>query len=93
MSKIHKFTSTGNKIYRHGDVLAAWNKGIPKPTSLQVALTEKCGLRCEFCSVVNRENQYEIPYEALIEATSRFIQLGIKTVEITGGERPAPRRV
>ena len=88
MSKLHQFTSTGTKLHRNADVLSAWNSGIPAPNSLQVAVTEKCGLRCEFCSVVNRENQYEIPYEDLLKATKKFIDLGIKTVEITGGGDP-----
>ena len=88
MSKLHKFTSTGNKIYRHGDVLSAWNNGIPKPTSLQIALTEKCTLSCAFCSVVNREKTQEIPYADLMNATLAFMKLGIKTVEITGGGDP-----
>ena len=87
-SKLHKFTSTGNKIYRNGDVLSAWNSGIPVPNSLQVALTERCTLKCEFCSVVNREKTQEIPYEDLMKATRKFIDLGIKTVEITGGGDP-----
>ena len=88
MSKLKSFTSTGSKILRHGDVLKDWNKGIPRPQSIQIALTEKCSLRCEFCSVVNREKTYELLYEDLIEATTNFINLGIKTVEITGGGDP-----
>lgn len=88
MSKLHQFTSTGNKLLRHGDVLSDWNMGMPTPTSLQVALTERCTLKCEFCSVVNREKTQEIPYEDLLRATKQFIDLGIKTVEITGGGDP-----
>ncbi len=88
MNKLKSFTSTGSKILRHGDVLSDWNEGMPTPTSLQVALTEKCTLRCEFCSVVNREKSYEINFDDLMAATTKFIALGIKTVEITGGGDP-----
>ena len=88
MSKLHKFTSTGNKLYRNADILSAWNFGTPVPNSLQVALTEKCTLKCEFCSVVNREKTQELSYADLMNATMKFIDLGIKTVEITGGGDP-----
>lgn len=88
MSKLKTFTSTGNKLLRHGALLDDWGSGIPKAQSLQVALTEKCTLRCEFCSVVNREKTYEIAYGDLLKATKKFIDLGIKTVEITGGGDP-----
>lgn len=88
MGKLETFTSMGNKILRHGTLLADWNNGVPKPQSLQIALTEKCSLRCKFCSVVNREKTQEIPYNDLIAATTKFIDLGIKTVEITGGGDP-----
>lgn len=88
MSKLKTFTSTGNKLIRHGSLLNDWNNGIPKPQALQIALTEKCNLRCTFCSVVNRDKQYEINFDDLISATDNFIRLGIKTVEITGGGDP-----
>ena len=83
--KLHTYSSNGRKLLRHGNLLAFWNAGMPTPQSLQVALTEKCNLSCKFCSVVNREKKYEFDYNNLIEATKRFIILGIKTIEITGG--------
>jgi hypothetical protein len=88
MDPINTFTSTGQKILRHGNLLAQWNRGHIRPQSLQVALTEKCTLKCAFCSVANRESILEIPFDDLVKATEVFRALGIQTVEITGGGDP-----
>jgi MoaA/NifB/PqqE/SkfB family radical SAM enzyme len=53
-----------------------------------VAPTEKCNLSCDFCSVKNRNGGYELEFHDLIEMTKRFISLGTRTVEITGGGEP-----
>ena len=88
MNKLDVYTSTGLKILRHGEELTKWNKGIPRPQSLQVAPTEKCSLSCSFCSVAKRSKRLELPFDELCDATQQFIDLGIKTVEITGGGDP-----
>jgi len=77
------FTSTGSKLLRNPELLLDWKNGIPRPNSLQVALTENCQLRCAFCSVANRENKFVFEYNDLIAATQKFINLGIKTVEMS----------
>ena len=87
-NKVPIFTSTGQKLFRHGDILFYWNRGVPVPQSLQVGLTENCTLSCKFCSVVNRSKKYVIDYDSLVEATKAFNYLGIKTVEITGAGDP-----
>ncbi len=86
--KLKTFTSTGDKLLRHGDVLAKLNKGIPTPVSLQVAPTELCTLDCKFCSVVNRDYKSVFEYSKLITAVDTFFKLGVQTVEITGGGDP-----
>lgn len=88
MDKLNIFTSTGNKLFRNGEALMYWNMGIPTPLSLQVALTEICNLKCKFCSVANREKKYTLDYDVLVKATEDFINLGTRTVEITGGGDP-----
>ncbi len=85
---IDVFTSTGKKLLKHPAILKSWIAGRAAPQSLQVALTEKCNLSCSFCSVRNREWKYEFDFDELCQATSAFIQKGVKTVEITGGGEP-----
>ena len=82
------YVSTGQKLFRNPELLINWVNGKPKPNSLQVALTEECTLRCSFCSVANREKKFVFEYNDLISATQKFIDLGIKTVEATGGGDP-----
>lgn len=86
--KLRTFTSTGDKLLRHGDTLAKLNKGIPTPISLQLAPEEKCTLDCKFCSVMNREYKYSFDWIKLQDALDRFFKLGVQTVEITGGGDP-----
>lgn len=88
MNTLNTFTSTGMKLFRHPELLSSWQQGHPIPHSLQVALTEKCNLHCEFCSVRNRDGRFEFDYDDLISATDGFIGLGTKTIEITGGGEP-----
>jgi MoaA/NifB/PqqE/SkfB family radical SAM enzyme len=87
-AKVNTFTSTGNKLLRHGNLIDQWSKGIAVPQSLQVAPTEHCTLKCKFCSVANRSKKYVFDFEKLKGATFKFILLGTKTVEITGGGDP-----
>lgn len=86
--KLNTFTSTGTKLLRQGELLVEWKKRHPIPQSLQVGPTEKCTLKCSFCSVANRSKKFELPISDLISATEKFIELGTKTVEITGGGDP-----
>lgn len=88
MSRLNTFTSTGKKLLRHGSLLHSWKNHKPIPHSLQVALTERCNLNCRFCSVKNRTRKYEWTLTELITATEKFIGLGTKSVEITGGGEP-----
>ena len=88
MDKLDTFTSTGKKLLRQGSLLQHWKNHVPIPHSLQVAPTEKCNLKCKFCSVSNRSRQFEFRLSDLIEATKKFLDLGTKTVEITGGGDP-----
>lgn len=81
--KLPIYTSNGQKLFRQGELLSLWNKGIPKPQSLQVALTEVCNLKCVFCSVANRTHKYVWDYDKLLKATKNFIDLGIKTIELS----------
>lgn len=87
MDKLNTFTSTGFKFLRQATQDASLLVR-PRPLSLQVALTERCNLNCSFCSVVNREKKYEFSQQELIDATMAFVNLGVKTVEITGGGEP-----
>jgi len=88
MSKVHTYTSTGKKILRHPDLIRLLHSGKARPHSLQLAVTNKCNLKCAFCSVAQRDSKEELPADDILHALKLFRDLGTKTVEITGGGEP-----
>jgi len=85
---VHVFTSTGKKYARHPDMIQAIRDGKGRPVSLQVSPTNKCQIRCQFCSIDERDLSLEWELEALKEMITIFYKLGIKTVEFSGGGDP-----
>ena len=88
MNNLDIYTSTGSKYHRAYTVFESLRQGIGRPQSLQVALTNRCNLKCVFCSVAERELKQEWDYEELIKAIDSFISVGIKTIEFSGGGEP-----
>lgn len=88
MNNLDIYTSTGEKYSRHPDMINALRNGVGRPQSLQVALTNRCNLKCVFCSVAERELKQEWDYEELLKAIEAFIACGIKTIEFSGGGEP-----
>tara|TARA_Y100000310_G_scaffold340803_1_gene437833 strand:+ start:313 stop:1233 length:921 start_codon:yes stop_codon:yes gene_type:complete len=83
-----QFTSTIAKLLKQPDRFAEWEQGIFRPISLQLAPTDRCNLRCGFCSVQNR-NGDELDIVDIIGAITELRMLGLRTVELTGGGDPA----
>ena len=88
MNDLDKFTSTGAKYIHHPQMIESLRNGIGRPQSLQVALTNKCNLKCVFCSVAERELKQEWDYLELCKAIDSFMSVGIKTIEFSGGGEP-----
>lgn len=82
------YTSTGKKYARHPEMFNALRNGIGRPESLQVSLTNKCNLSCIFCSVAERELKQQWDYYDLCKSIQKFMIVGIKTVEFSGGGEP-----
>ena len=85
MNDLDKFTSTGAKYIHHPQMIESLRNGIGRPQSLQVALSNKCNLKCVFCSVAERELKQEWNYTYLCEAIQCF---GSNTIEFSGGGEP-----
>lgn len=81
------FSSSMVKLLKQSDRFAEWERRIYRPISLQVAPTDKCNLKCSFCSVKNRAGD-ELDYDVLITTIGKLIEYGIKTIEFTGGGDP-----
>lgn len=82
------YTSTGRKYAHHANVFRMLRNGFGRPQSLQVSPTNRCNLRCVFCSVDNRSLKLEWDFDELKSAIKSFMQLGVGTVEFSGGGDP-----
>lgn len=84
-----KFSTFGDKLLQHTDVLYSiqYDKKF-KPITVQLAPTNKCDLKCEYCSVKNRDVTSEIPFNDIINGLQNFKNLGAKALEISGGGNP-----
>lgn len=83
------YTSTGLKlIHHHPEILGLLKNGMARPVSLQVGPTSQCNLNCEFCSNVNRARNESLKFDDLIGVIYKLHNVGLKTVEWTGGGDP-----
>ena len=65
---------------------SAHNKLIP--IHIQFLPTNKCNLKCEFCSCSERNKSQEIDFDKAKRIINKCKQLGTKAVTITGGGEP-----
>ena len=88
MPDLNVYTSTGSKLIHHPKVVQKWKQGYATPISLQLAPTSRCNLKCSFCSNVHRESHEDLDFNKLVDLLPKWQDLGMKTVEITGGGDP-----
>jgi len=89
MNKEAEFTSMGNKLIHHPNIVELLQHNRVSPISIQIAPTSRCQLNCCFCSNTNRDKQEELEYIKLIDFLADMKSLGAKTVEWTGGGDPS----
>jgi organic radical activating enzyme len=58
------------------------------PVHLQFNPTNRCNLKCSFCSCSNRQMREEMPLEEALRMIAEFARLGTRAVTITGGGEP-----
>ena len=81
------YTSTASKLIRNPEKISEIKEGKLRPQSLQLSPTDACNLKCPFCSVWNRE-QNELKWDTMKDSIEALKNLGLKTVELTGGGEP-----
>lgn len=82
-----QYTSTTAKLLCHPDRFKEWRKGKYQPITLQLAPTDKCNLKCSFCSVAQRKGD-ELAFQDIKQAIYDLKEHGLKAVELTGGGDP-----
>ncbi len=87
-----KIDKNANNINNEVDLL--WNEFKLKPEILfkakvlesSVYLTRRCNLKCQYCKIVKTELPDELSMDRWIEAMDVFESLGVRFVNIAGGE-------
>ena len=61
-----------------------------KHTYLRISLTDRCNLRCFYCmpeeGIELMERSHIMTLEEIVEITKTFVNLGVDTIRLTGGE-------
>lgn len=84
------FTSTGEKLLHHPEAMKKFQeKGIATPIVMHIMPTSKCNLKCNFCSVKNRETYETLSLENTIKpVVDKLKERGLKSVILSGGGEP-----
>ena len=77
-----------NKIITNLAVTTSVIKHNIIPTHVQINPTNKCPLKCSFCSCANRDKGAEMPFETMLAYIDFFRGIGTRAVTITGGGDP-----
>lgn len=59
-----------------------------KPIHIQLNPTNKCNLKCSFCSCANRDKELEMTLKKAIDIIRFFQSIGTRACTITGGGEP-----
>ena len=84
----YSITSNEAKLFKHMDNLQSFQIGKSKPVLFHVSPTNKCNMNCTHCCFSNRDRNIEIPFDKLKKAIKDMKEIGIKSVEFTGGGEP-----
>lgn len=75
------------KLLRHEVISFMTEKKMIMPFHLQLNPTNKCNLKCEFCSCANKDD-FEMPIEQAIGIVSTYYRMGMGALTISGGGDP-----
>lgn len=84
------FTSASTfplKLLQHGIVSTITKNKMITPFHVQLNPTNKCNLKCEFCSCANKDD-HEMPLEQAKEILSTYYRMGMGALTISGGGDP-----
>lgn len=62
------------------------NKVLVEPEMIQIMLTNRCNIKCKICNVWKQDLGEEMATEVVKRLIDQAIEMGIKTIYMTGGE-------
>ena len=89
IDKIGSFTASSVfpvKLLKERGVIG--EDGRIAPYHIQLNPTNRCNLKCDFCSCANRNVDLELSWEEMQKLLSKFAELGTRAMTITGGGEP-----
>jgi MoaA/NifB/PqqE/SkfB family radical SAM enzyme len=85
----HNYTSTGIKFLLHPEALGSYRLGTGKTIiSTHISPTSRCNLKCDYCSVTNREQAVVLELSRIQKYIEVLRERGLKAVILTGGGEP-----
>ena len=76
------------KLLQDIELISLVQGGYIPPIHIQLNPTNRCNLKCGFCSCSERDKKAELPIDKIIDVIDQFKKLGCKSVTITGGGEP-----
>jgi MoaA/NifB/PqqE/SkfB family radical SAM enzyme len=76
------------KLFREKKTASIIRSGWVPPAHVQLIPTNRCNLKCSFCSCANRANADELSFEEIQAAMRAMRDAGAVAVTITGGGEP-----
>jgi MoaA/NifB/PqqE/SkfB family radical SAM enzyme len=76
------------KIFKNNDLVQSLNRGHIPPVHVQIIPTNKCNLKCSFCSCKKRNKNDELSLDQIKTLCDDLEFLGCKSTTITGGGEP-----
>ena len=76
------------KLLQNAFVINRIRAGYIPPQHVQLNPTNRCNLKCGFCSCSERDKKAELDLEQLLMVMANFQKFGCRSVTITGGGEP-----
>lgn len=85
-----------NKVFYHLDRLTQLREGVAAPLQIELVISNRCNLRCEFCAYRSPgypsnqcfEEDQLLSYAKILEILDDCRDIGVKAIQITGGGEP-----
>ena len=76
------------KLLQNTVLVGSLHRGVVPPVHVQLNPTNRCNLKCSFCSCSDRDRGLQLELNGIVDTMEKFKKLGCMAVTITGGGEP-----
>lgn len=77
------------KLLWHTEKVTDWKRGKNiSPVMVEIDLTNRCQLKCKFCTFRYLNDKFDIPRSDICKAITEMANMGVKAINFTGGGEP-----